>query len=116
MSILDQKIGALEQAPLFIDDTAGLSVFDLRSKARRLVRQEGVKVVIIDYLQLMTASGLKNNANREQEVSMVSRSLKQLAKELDITVIALAQLNRGVENRPKEGKRRSSPTCVSRGR
>lgn len=105
MSILDQKIGALEQAPLFIDDTAGLSVFDLRSKARRLVRQEGVKVVIIDYLQLMTASGLKNNANREQEVSMVSRSLKQLAKELDITVIALAQLNRGVENRPKEGKR-----------
>ena len=70
-----------------------------------MVRQNGVKVVIIDYLQLMTASGIKSNANREQEVSTVSRSLKQLAKELNITVIALSQLNRGVENRPKEGKR-----------
>lgn len=102
---LEQKIGSLEQASLFIDDTAGLSVFDLRSKARRLVRQFGVKVIIIDYLQLMTASGLKSNANREQEVSTISRSLKQLAKELDITVIALSQLNRSVENRPKDGKR-----------
>ncbi|MBR8703715.1 replicative DNA helicase [Porphyromonas levii] len=105
LQILDQRIGTLEQAPLFIDDTAGLSVFDLRSKARRLVRQYDVKVIIIDYLQLMTASGLKSNANREQEVSTISRSLKQLAKELNITVIALSQLNRGVENRPKEGKR-----------
>lgn len=105
MATLEQRIGTLEQAPLYIDDTAGLSVFDLRSKARRLVRQNGVKVVIIDYLQLMTASGIKSNANREQEVSTVSRSLKQLAKELNITVIALSQLNRGVENRPKEGKR-----------
>ena len=102
---LEQRIGALEQAPLFIDDTAGLSVFDLRSKARRLVREHDVKIIIIDYLQLMTASGLKSNANREQEVSTVSRSLKQLAKELNITVIALSQLNRSVENRPKEGKR-----------
>lgn len=105
LQILDQRIGSLEQAPLYIDDTAGLSVFDLRSKARRLVRQYNVKVIIIDYLQLMTASGLKSNANREQEVSTISRSLKQLAKELNITVIALSQLNRGVENRPKEGKR-----------
>lgn len=106
LQTLDEKIGSLEQAPLFIDDTAGLSVFDLRSKARRLVRQYNVKVIIIDYLQLMTASGLKNNANREQEVSTISRSLKQLAKELDITVIALSQLNRSVESRnPKEGKR-----------
>ena len=95
----------LEQAPLYIDDNAGLSVFDLRSKARRLVREHGVKVIVIDYLQLMTASGLKANANREQEVSTISRSLKQLAKELQVTVIALSQLNRSVEARPKEGKR-----------
>ncbi|MDO5016836.1 MAG: replicative DNA helicase [Porphyromonas sp.] len=105
LDVLSQQIGSLEQAPIYIDDTAGLSVFDLRSKARRLVRQNNVKVIIIDYLQLMTASGIKSNANREQEVSTVSRSLKQLAKELGITVIALSQLNRGVENRPKEGKR-----------
>lgn len=108
LQILDQQIGTLEQAPLFIDDTAGLSVFDLRSKARRLVRQYGVKVIIIDYLQLMTASGLKSNANREQEVSTISRSLKQLAKELNVTVIALSQLNRSVETRSssaKDGKR-----------
>ncbi len=104
-AVLEQTIGILEQAPLYINDTAGLSIFDLRSKARRLVREHDVKVIIIDYLQLMTASGLKSNANREQEVSTISRSLKQLAKELNITIIALSQLNRGVENRPKEGKR-----------
>lgn len=102
---LNESVKTLESANIFIDDNAGLSVFDLRSKARRLVRENGVKLIIIDYLQLMTASGIKSNANREQEVSMISRSLKQLAKELNITVIALSQLNRGVENRPKEGKR-----------
>lgn len=102
---LQSNLGSLEKAPIFIDDNAGLSVFDLRSKARRLVRDESVKLIIIDYLQLMTASGMKANANREQEVSTISRSLKQLAKELNVTVIALSQLNRGLENRPKDGKR-----------
>lgn len=105
MDQIIQSLPSLEESPLFLDDNAGLSVFDLRSKARRLVREEGVKVIIIDYLQLMTASGMRANANREQEVSTISRSLKQLAKELNITVIALSQLNRSVEARPKEGKR-----------
>lgn len=105
MDQIIQSLPSLEESPLFLDDNAGLSVFDLRSKARRLVREEGVKVIIIDYLQLMTASGMKSNANREQEVSTISRSLKQLAKELNITVIALSQLNRSVEARPKDGKR-----------
>lgn len=95
----------LETAPMFIDDNAGLSIFDLRSKARRLVREHNVKVIIIDYLQLMTASGMRANANREQEVSTISRSLKQLAKELNIPIIALSQLNRGVENRTGDGKK-----------
>ncbi|MDO5036018.1 MAG: replicative DNA helicase [Porphyromonas sp.] len=102
---LAENLGTLESAPLYIDDNAGLSVFDLRTKARRLVRDEGVKIIIIDYLQLMTASDMKANANREQEVSTISRSLKKLAKDLNITVIALSQLNRGLENRPRESKR-----------
>ena len=73
-------------------------MFELRTKARRLVREQGVKMIVIDYLQLMNASGLKFGS-REQEVSTISRSLKQLAKELDIPIIALSQLNRSVENR-----------------
>lgn len=105
MDKIISSLTTLENAPIFIDDNAGLSIFDLRSKARRIVRESDVKLIIIDYLQLMTASGLKSNANREQEVSTISRSLKQLAKELNITVIALSQLNRNVEGRPKEGKR-----------
>lgn len=103
--ILTERVSDLYQAPLYLDDTAGLSVFDLRSKARRLVREHDVKMIIIDYLQLMTASGMKSNANREQEVSMISRSLKHLAKELNIPIIALSQLNRGVESRTGEAKR-----------
>lgn len=102
---LTTGLTALEESPIHIDDNAGLSIFDLRSKARRLVRESGIKVIIIDYLQLMTASGMRSNSNREQEVSTISRSLKQLAKELNIPVIALSQLNRGVENRTGEGKR-----------
>lgn len=95
----------LYDAPIYIDDTPSLSVFELRTKARRLVREKKVEVIIIDYLQLMNASGM-NFGSREQEVSMISRSLKGLAKELDIPIIALSQLNRGVENRPgAEGKR-----------
>lgn len=102
---LDYKIKELYDAPLFVDDTPSLSVFELRTKARRLVREHGVKIIIIDYLQLMNASGM-NYGSREQEVSMISRSLKGLAKELNIPIIALSQLNRGVEGRTgPEGKR-----------
>jgi len=105
---LDERVRHLLGAPIYIDDTPSLSVFELRSKARRLVREHGVQCIIIDYLQLMNASGM-NFGNREQEVSIISRSLKGLAKELDIPIIALAQLNRGVENRTTgtkgEGKR-----------
>lgn len=100
------RIKNLSGAPLYIDDTPSLSIFELRTKARRLVREHDVKIIIIDYLQLMNASGMKFGS-REQEVSMISRSLKQLAKELNIPIIALSQLNRSVESRGegKEGKR-----------
>lgn len=103
MTQLTHGISSLENAPIFIDDTPGISIFDLRSKARRLVRTEGVRVIFIDYLQLMTASGLMGkNSNREQEVSTISRSLKGLAKELNVTIIALAQVRRS--ERTNEGK------------
>ncbi|MBO4945172.1 MAG: replicative DNA helicase [Muribaculaceae bacterium] len=100
------RIKDLYGAHLYIDDTPSLSIFELRTKARRLVREHNVDIIIIDYLQLMNASGMKFGS-REQEVSMISRSLKQLAKELNIPIIALSQLNRSVENRgdSKEGKR-----------
>ena len=102
---LNAKINDLYDAPIFIDDTPSLSVFELRTKARRLVREHGIKMIIIDYLQLMNASGM-NFGSREQEVSTISRSLKGLAKELNIPIIALSQLNRGVETRTgEEGKR-----------
>lgn len=97
------RIKYLNGAPLYIDDTPSLSIFELRTKARRLVREHQVKIIIIDYLQLMNASGMKFGS-REQEVSMISRSLKQLAKELNIPIIALSQLNRSVEAR-SDGKR-----------
>ncbi|MFZ4455645.1 MAG: replicative DNA helicase [Bacteroidales bacterium] len=96
------KIKALNDAPIFVDDTPSLSVFELRTKARRLVRVHNVKCIIIDYLQLMNASGM-TYGSREQEVSIISRSLKGLAKELNIPIIALSQLNRGVENRTGVG-------------
>ena len=95
---LDYKIKDLYDAPFYVDDTPSLSVFELRTKARRLVRDYGVKIIIIDYLQLMNASGMSYNS-RQEEVSTISRSLKGLAKELDIPIIALSQLNRSVENR-----------------
>ncbi|MCC8171181.1 MAG: replicative DNA helicase [Parabacteroides sp.] len=102
---LDFKIKELYDAPVYVDDTPSLSVFELRTKARRLVREHGIKCLIIDYLQLMNASGM-NFGSREQEVSTISRSLKGLAKELNIPIIALSQLNRGVEARQGvEGKR-----------
>lgn len=102
---LDYKIKELYDAPLYVDDTPSLSVFELRTKARRLVREHGVRIIIIDYLQLMNASGM-SYGSRQEEVSTISRSLKGLAKELNIPIIALSQLNRGVENREgKDGKR-----------
>lgn len=97
------RIKHLYSAPLYIDDTGSLSIFELRTKARRLVREHNVQFIIIDYLQLMNASGMKFGS-REQEVSMISRSLKQLAKELNIPIVALSQLNRSVESRT-DGKR-----------
>lgn len=101
----DKDITQLLDAKLYIDDTPSLSIFELRSKARRLVREHNVQMLVIDYLQLMNASGM-SFGSREQEVSIISRSLKGLAKELDIPIIALSQLNRGVEGRSGlEGKR-----------
>lgn len=84
-------------APLYIDDTPGISIMDLRSKARRIKAEHGLDLIIIDYLQLMT--GRSNSEGRQQEVSEISRSLKALARELDIPIITLSQLNRGVESR-----------------
>ena len=89
----------LEKAKLFIDDTPALSVFDLRAKVRRLASTQGLDAIIIDYLQLMTVGGSKTQGNREQEISTISRSLKSIAKELNIPVIALSQLSRAVETR-----------------
>ena len=104
--ILMSRVKQLYSSPIYVDDTPSLSIFELRTKARRLVREHGVKIIIIDYLQLMNATGMKFGS-REQEVSTISRSLKQLAKELDIPIIALSQLNRSVEQRgdDKRGKR-----------
>lgn len=95
---LENNISVLQNAPIYVDDTPGLSVFELRSKARKLVKDKKIQLIIIDYLQLMNANGT-NFGSREQEVSIISRTLKGLAKELDIPVIALSQLSRAVEKR-----------------
>ncbi len=102
---METRVTELMGAPIYVDDTPSLSVFELRSKARKLVREHKVQCIIIDYLQLMNASGMAFGS-REQEVSIISRNLKGLAKELDIPIIALSQLNRGVEGRTGvDGKR-----------
>lgn len=102
---LDARVRQLYDSPIYVDDTPQLTVFELQTKARRLVREHNVKIIMIDYLQLMHASGLNINS-RQEEVANISRSLKGLAKELNIPIIALSQLNRGVENREgEEGKR-----------
>lgn len=95
---LDYKLKRLIDAPIFIDDTPAISIFELRAKCRRLKRQHNIDVIIIDYLQLMTGAP-EAKGNREQEVSTISRALKVIAKELDIPVIAISQLNRSVEVR-----------------
>ncbi len=93
-------MGTLSEANIWIDDTAGISTMEMRSKARRLHAQHGIDLIIVDYLQLMQATvGGKRNINREQEISEISRSLKGLARELNIPVLALAQLSRAVETR-----------------
>jgi len=97
---LEAKIRELTEAPLFIDDTPSLSIFELRAKARRLKNSHDISMIIIDYLQLMTVGGdISRNSNREQEISTISRALKGLAKELNVPVIALSQLSREVEKR-----------------
>ena len=99
---LETKAKVLSEAPIYIDDTPSISVLELKSKARQLVREQGVKMLIIDYLQLMR-SGSKNQS-REQEIGEISRGLKAIAKELNVPVIALSQLSRNVENRGGEKK------------
>jgi replicative DNA helicase len=95
---LHSQITKLADAPIFIDDTPALNVFELRAKLRRLKSEQNIDMAIIDYLQLMTAGG-EGKGNREQEVSTISRSLKAIAKELNIPIIVLSQLNRQVESR-----------------
>ncbi len=96
-------IEKLSSAPIFIDDTAALNIFELRAKCRRLKNKHNVGLILIDYLQLMSGSG-ERNANREQEISKISRDLKGLAKELQVPIIALSQLSREVEKR-KDGNK-----------
>lgn len=103
--IMTSKIDSLKNAPLFIDDTPAINVFELRSKCRRLKQQHDIQMVVIDYLQLMsgTTEG-RGGGNREQEISQISRALKSMAKELEIPVIALSQLSRAVETRGGDKK------------
>ena len=97
-------INRLSSAPIHIDDTAALNIFELRAKCRRLKNKHNVGLIIIDYLQLMSGTGENRNSNREQEISRISRDLKGLAKELQVPIIALSQLSREVEKR-KEGNK-----------
>ncbi|MDD4848479.1 MAG: replicative DNA helicase [Bacteroidales bacterium] len=96
--LLSQSLNPLLNAPIYIDDTPALSIFELRAKCRRLKEQHDIQIIYIDYLQLM-AGAPETRGNREQEISSISRSLKSLAKELDVPVVVLSQLNRGVETR-----------------
>lgn len=102
---IQTKIDDLVDSPIYIDDTPALSIYELRAKCRRLKTKYDIKTIIVDYLQLMNSGGnLGRSGTREQEVSMISRQLKMIARELDIPVIALSQLNRGVETR-RDSKR-----------
>ena len=95
------KILSLRKAPLYIDDSAGIDIFQMRAKCRRLKQRYGIKMVFIDYLQLMNgAPDANRNRNREQEISNISRQLKEMSKELEIPVLAMSQLSRKVEDRP----------------
>lgn len=101
---LHARIGKLNSAPIFIDDTPALSILELRAKCRRLKQQHDIQLVVIDYLQLMQGDSSKGGGNREQEIASISRALKNLAKELNVPVIALSQLSRAVETRGGEKK------------
>jgi replicative DNA helicase len=92
-----ERTKQLSEAPIYIDDTPALSIFELRAKCRRLKQQHNIQLIIIDYLQLMSSGG--KGGNREQEISNISRSIKEIAKELDVPIIALSQLSRSVETR-----------------
>jgi replicative DNA helicase len=96
---LISQTGKLSEAPIYIDDTPALSIFELRSKCRRLKQKHDVQMIVVDYLQLMRADVDNKNGNREQEISTISRSLKAIAKELNVPVLALSQLSRAVETR-----------------
>ena len=98
---LARRMGAVSEAPLFIDDSPNMSMMEIRAKARRLKQRHNLQLVIIDYMQLMqhSSANSKRPDNRQQEVSEISRSLKLLAKELEVPVIAISQLNRGPEQR-----------------
>ncbi|MCB9299584.1 MAG: replicative DNA helicase [Lewinellaceae bacterium] len=96
---LNAALERVSEVPMYIDDTPGINVFELRAKARRMKMQHDIQLIIIDYLQLMSGGGDNQRGNREQEVSAISRALKGLAKELDVPVIALSQLSRAVEVR-----------------
>lgn len=93
------KCARLADAPIYIDDTAGLNILQLRAKARRMMMKHGIKMIVIDYLQLMTGMSSNSRSNREQEISEISRQVKGLAKELNIPILELAQLSRAVETR-----------------
>ena len=98
-AILHQHMAKLDKAPIFIDDTPALNIFELRAKCRRLKAQHNVELIVIDYLQLMSSGSDNRGGNREQEISQISRSIKSIAKELDVPIIALSQLSRAVETR-----------------
>ncbi|MDC1173539.1 replicative DNA helicase [Methylophilaceae bacterium] len=98
---LSEALGRLNDAPIFIDQGGALNSYELRARARRLQRQEGqLGLIVIDYIQLMSAAGGRQSENRATEVSEISRSLKSLAKELNVPIVALSQLNRALESRP----------------
>ena len=102
---LHSKIAKLTEAPLFIDDTPALNIFEFRAKSRRLKAQYDIQLIIVDYLQLMHGKGESKGGNREQEIGSISRALKSVAKELNVPVIALSQLSRAVETRPGAQKK-----------
>lgn len=97
---LGHAMGSLSEAPIFIDDTPGISVLEMRTKARREANKHPLGLIVVDYLQLMTGSGKANDFNRVQEISEISRGLKLIAREMNVPVVALSQLSRSVEQRP----------------
>jgi len=96
---IHSRIKKLSKAPIYIDDTPGISIFELRAKCRRMKQKHNIEIIIIDYLQLMTAGSNKTSGNRQEEISQISRSIKEIAKELNVPVVALSQLSRSVEQR-----------------